>query len=173
MRPDAAAGVPYQFGNLMSGKVYGVEVWGNYQVTQWWRLSAGFNLLNEDLTFLPGSLAAVGLAFVADDPNHQATLHSSMNLGQDVTWDAYLRELPACRTPWCRDTPSSTRGSAGTSPRPCNYPGLASIYCTPGIWSFWRAGLVRRCRPACWRRRECGSEFGLGGRPAAWGDGFR
>jgi iron complex outermembrane recepter protein len=34
-----------------------------------------------------------GLAFVADDPNQQATLHSSMNLGESVTWDAYLREV--------------------------------------------------------------------------------
>ena len=96
---DPVAGVPYQFGNLMTGKVYGVEIWGNYQVTQWWRLSAGFNLLHEDLTFQPGSLTAVGLAFVADDPNHQATLHSSMNLGQDVTWDAYLRETASLPHP--------------------------------------------------------------------------
>jgi iron complex outermembrane receptor protein len=93
------SGLPYQFGNLMTGRVYGVEAWGNYQVTSWWRLSAGFNLLHEDLTFLPGALTAVGLAFVANDPNQQATLHSSMNLGEDVTWDAYLREVASLSHP--------------------------------------------------------------------------
>jgi iron complex outermembrane receptor protein len=86
-------GLPLQFGNLMAGDVFGVEVWGTYQVTDWWRLSAGFNLQHEDLQFLPGSLQAAGLAFVADDPGHQASLHSAMDLGHGVTWDAYLRDV--------------------------------------------------------------------------------
>jgi iron complex outermembrane recepter protein len=90
---QTASGLPFHFGNLMAGKVYGVEVWGNYQITSWWRLSGGFNLLHEDLKFLPGSSTVAGLAFVADDPNQQATLHSSMNLGESVTWDAYVREV--------------------------------------------------------------------------------
>ncbi len=89
----AASGALFQFGNLMSGKVYGVETWGDVQVARWWRLSAGFNLLHEDLRFLPGSLQVAGLAFVANDPNQQATLHSSINFSPDVSWDAYLREV--------------------------------------------------------------------------------
>ncbi len=86
-------GLPLQFGNLMAGNVFGVEVWGNYQLTDWWRLSAGFNLQHEDLRFLRGSLTAAGLAFVADDPGHQASLHSAINLGHGVTWDAFLRDV--------------------------------------------------------------------------------
>jgi iron complex outermembrane receptor protein len=89
----AASGSLYQFGNLMTGDVYGVEMWGTWQVTNWWRVSAGLNLQHETLTFMPGSLTAVGLAFVADDPSHHATLHSSMNLTQDVAWDVYVREV--------------------------------------------------------------------------------
>jgi iron complex outermembrane recepter protein len=91
--PTAPAFIPLQYGNMMAGDVFGVEVWGNYQPTNWWRLSAGFSLQHEDLRFLPGSLAAVGLAFVADDPGHQASLHSAINLGRGVTWDAYLRDV--------------------------------------------------------------------------------
>ena len=87
------------FGNLMAGNVYGVELWGDYQITNWWRLSAGFNVLHENLRFLPGSLSAVGLAFVADDPSHQATLHSSIDFGHGVTWDAYLRNVGALSHP--------------------------------------------------------------------------
>jgi iron complex outermembrane receptor protein len=86
-------GLPLVFGNLMAGTVNGVEVWGDYQVTKWWRLTAGFSLMHENLVFLPGSLSVAGLAFVADDPGHQATLHSAVNLGHGVTWDAYLRNV--------------------------------------------------------------------------------
>jgi iron complex outermembrane receptor protein len=85
--------LPLHFGNLMSGNVFGLEVWGNYQVTSWWRLSAGFTVQHEDLRFLPGSLNVAGLAFVADDPGHHATLHSAINLGEGVTWDAEVREM--------------------------------------------------------------------------------
>ncbi len=87
------SGIPYRFGNLMTGNVYGVELWGDFQITDWWRLSPGFDALHENLHFLPGSLSAVGLAFVADDPSQQASLNSTMNFGGGVTWDADLREV--------------------------------------------------------------------------------
>ena len=89
----------FQFGNAMAGRVYGIEAWGNLQVTDWWRLSAGFNLLHEELTFQQGSSRIAGLAFVANDPNQQAMLHSSMNLGESVTWDAYVREVGMLQHP--------------------------------------------------------------------------
>ena len=95
--PPSPAVFPFTFGNLMAGTVFGVEVWGTWQVNAWWQLSAGFNLQHENLTFLPGSTEVLGLAFVADDPGHQANLHSAVNFGHGVTWDAYLRdsgELP-------------------------------------------------------------------------------
>ncbi len=68
-------------------------------MTDWWRLSAGVSALHEDFQFLPGSLTVAGLAFVADDPGHQASLHSSINFGGGVTWDAYLREVGALPHP--------------------------------------------------------------------------
>jgi iron complex outermembrane receptor protein len=87
------SGIPLVFGNLMQGNVNGVEVWGDYQVTKWWRLSAGFDVLHENLQFMPGALSVVGLAFAADDPGHQASLHSSIDFSHGVTWDAYLRNV--------------------------------------------------------------------------------
>jgi iron complex outermembrane receptor protein len=93
------SGIPLVFGNLMQGTVNGVELWGDYQVTDWWRLSAGFDVLHENLEFLPGAITSVGLAFVADDPGHQASLHSSMNFDHGVTWDAYLRNVGALSHP--------------------------------------------------------------------------
>ena len=66
---------------------------GHFQVTDWWRLSAGFDLLHEDLRFLPGSTSVAGLAFVADDPGHRPRCDSSMDLGHGVTWDLSLRDV--------------------------------------------------------------------------------
>ena len=81
----------FSFGNGMDAIIYGVEVWGNYRVTDWWRLSAGFNIQHESLRFLPGNPGIAGLAFEADDPNHQASLRSSVDLGHGISWDADLR----------------------------------------------------------------------------------
>ena len=38
--------LPAMFENLMAGDTYGVEAWGDYQVNDWWRLSAGTNWLH-------------------------------------------------------------------------------------------------------------------------------
>jgi iron complex outermembrane recepter protein len=84
---------PITFGNLMAGTVYGFELWGDYQVTDWWRLTAGVSALHEDLHFLAGSLDLLGLAFVADDPGHQASIQSLMTLGHGVTLFTDLREV--------------------------------------------------------------------------------
>ena len=78
---------------------YGIELWGDFQVTDWWHLSPGFEALHENLRFLPGSLSAVGLAFTADDPGQQASLNSIMNFGHGVTWDANLREIAKLQHP--------------------------------------------------------------------------
>ena len=101
-----ATGLPLVFGNMMSGNVYEIEAWGDFQVTQWWRLSPGISALHEDLTFLPGSLTVAGLAFVADDPPHQASIRSTMDFGHGVVLWADLREVGALPHPvvpgYCR-----------------------------------------------------------------------
>ena len=87
------------YGNEMEGDTYGVEAWADYQVTDWWRLTAGVNVQHEDLRFKPGSSELGGTAAAGDDPNHQASLRSSMNLGSDVTWDADLRDIGTLHDP--------------------------------------------------------------------------
>ncbi|HUZ74201.1 MAG TPA: TonB-dependent receptor [Stellaceae bacterium] len=95
--------LPLKWGNLMEGRVYGTEVWGTYRVADWWRLSAGFNVQHEHLRFKPGSSEIGGLSFAADDPNHQASLRSSMDLGKNVTADAFLRYVGALHNPGVPD----------------------------------------------------------------------
>ena len=90
---------PLRFGNGMEGLIYGLEAWGSYRVTDWWRLTAGFNVQHEHLRFEPGSSGLGGISTFGDDPNHQASLRSSVDLGSDVVWDADLRHVGALPDP--------------------------------------------------------------------------
>jgi iron complex outermembrane receptor protein len=91
--------LPLRWGNGIEGHTQGLEAWGNYQATSWWRLSAGLNLLAEKFRFQPGASGVAGLSQVGDDPKTQAQLQSSMDLGPSVTWDAVLRYQSALPDP--------------------------------------------------------------------------
>ncbi len=92
----------------MQGETYGIEVWGDYKVNAWWRLSAGMNLQHENFHIV-ATANAIAQAFhdasiqeTGDDPTHQASLRSSFTISRDVTFDADLREvgeLPNPRIP--------------------------------------------------------------------------
>ena len=76
----------------MEGLVYGVEVWGDYRATDWWRLSAGFNLQHEHLRFKPGSSGVGGLPL--DGGRSQAPGLAALidrSAATASTWDAFLR----------------------------------------------------------------------------------
>jgi iron complex outermembrane receptor protein len=92
----------WTYGNNMEGDTYGIEAWADYQLTDWWRLSAGLNLLHEDLRFKPGSSALGGVQTAGNDPPHQGFLRSSMDLLPELSWDADLRvvgQLPNPKIP--------------------------------------------------------------------------
>ncbi|CAN7326335.1 TonB-dependent receptor [Phenylobacterium sp. LjRoot225] len=91
--------LPLRWGNLLKGHAYGVEAWGDYQVAPWWRLSAGFNYLDQKFKFQPGASGLVGLSQVANDPKYQASLKSALDLGDRVTLDAALRYVSALPEP--------------------------------------------------------------------------
>jgi iron complex outermembrane receptor protein len=100
--PGTPQGIPLHFNNQAAALVYGVEAWGTYSVTDWWRLSLGFDFQHEHIDFGPnGGLG--GLGFVANDPNHQASLRSSVDFGDGVTWDATLRYVGALHHPSLAD----------------------------------------------------------------------
>ncbi len=88
-----------EWGNMIEGHVYGLESWATYQVKDWWRLSAGFNLQHEHLTFAPGATQLLGVAQEGDDPHHQASLRSSMDLLDGVSFDADFRDVGALPNP--------------------------------------------------------------------------
>ena len=92
--------LPLRWGNMIEGDTYGLEAWGDYRLTPWWRLVATFDLLEEHLKFKPGASGLLGVAQEGDDPEHQAQLRSSMNLGSRVTFDADLRYVGALPNPF-------------------------------------------------------------------------
>ena len=81
----------WSWGNLMKADTYGVEAWGSYSATNWWQIKAGLMLQHQDRSFQPQSSGLGGVAAAGDDPNHEATLQSSMDLGNHVNWSADLR----------------------------------------------------------------------------------
>src|SRR5690606_8379532 len=52
--------LPLRWGNRMRGDTYGVEAWGEYRVTNWWRLWAGYAFLEKNLTFDKDSSRLLG-----------------------------------------------------------------------------------------------------------------
>jgi iron complex outermembrane receptor protein len=89
---------PLRWGNLMEGSAYGVEVWGHWQATSWWRVSPGFRSLHKRLRFSDGSSGLIGVALAGNDPRSQASLKSSMDFGV-VTIDAQLRHVGKLTAP--------------------------------------------------------------------------
>jgi iron complex outermembrane receptor protein len=91
--------LPVMFANRMDGNTYGVELWGKYQIEDWWRLAVGFNWLHKNLHFEPGSSGIAGVAIAGDDPAYQFSLSSAMNLSHGVTFDLDLRNIGALPDP--------------------------------------------------------------------------
>jgi iron complex outermembrane recepter protein len=100
IEPDSSTVfIPLHWGNLMAGDTYGLELWGNYQVTDWWRLSPGFSTVHKRLHFQPGASGVLGLPQAGDDATGHGSVTSSMDLGHNLTFDASLRYVSALPDP--------------------------------------------------------------------------
>jgi iron complex outermembrane receptor protein len=89
---------PFVIDNEMKGETYGVETWGSYRVREWWRLSAGYNFVKKRLRLKPGSRDPNGVRAAGNDPEHQFSARSAINLPHNVEFDLALRwidRLPA------------------------------------------------------------------------------
>lgn len=96
----APSGTFLVFGSEMEGKSTGLEMWGSYQATTNWRLSAGFNMLRERLRLKAGSTdTADSVAQEGRDPAHSWMLRSSLNLARQTEIDATVRHVAALSDP--------------------------------------------------------------------------
>jgi iron complex outermembrane receptor protein len=84
-------GFPLVFQNNLEGETYGLESSTSYQVLDWWRLHAGYDLLEEHLRVKPGQVDFSDAHNETADPQNQFSLRSSMDLPQNVELDAGLR----------------------------------------------------------------------------------
>lgn len=91
--------LPLRWGNGMAGRTYGLEAWGDYQLTSWWRLSGSVSYLEEAFRFKPGASGLVGLQQAANDPKYQAALRSWMTFQNGVTADTALRYVGGLPNP--------------------------------------------------------------------------
>lgn len=95
---SADGGFPAQFLNQLHGQTYGVEVWGDWQATDWWRLSAGLTTLEKDFDLEPGATNIASPPSTGNDPSWQAKIHSRMDINERLRLDADLR--------WIDDLPN-------------------------------------------------------------------
>jgi iron complex outermembrane receptor protein len=87
------------FASLMEGKARGIEMWGNYQATPAWRLSAGMTALHEEAWLKPGSNDAAAPGLVGKNPAHTVHLRSALNLSDDMDLDFTIRKVAALALP--------------------------------------------------------------------------
>ncbi len=99
IEPVTGAAFPVVIANKMEGNTWGAELWGSYQVLDWWRLSAGYNWLQEKLRFKEGSRDTFGIAAAGNDPTNQVSVRSAMNLPHNLELDATLRMVSSLPSP--------------------------------------------------------------------------
>jgi iron complex outermembrane receptor protein len=100
--------LPLFFANNVEGSTDGLELSGNYQVSEAWTLHAGYTLLLEHLEIKPGQTDLNNALNETSDPRHQFSLRSALNLPLRVQWDAGLR--------WVDTLHNNNGAIAGTVP---------------------------------------------------------
>jgi len=112
LRTGAATngGLPFFLANDLGGKTYGVEIWGAYTLTPWWRMNFGLSTLKKNLKVDPGRVDLSNMQAAGQDPNHHALLRSQMNLGDRIELDVGLRAVGRSRP---RTSPPTSRPMRG------------------------------------------------------------
>jgi iron complex outermembrane receptor protein len=87
------------FAGDMEGKTRGVEMWGTWQATTAWRLSAGYTAQREWLRLKPGSNDPVAVSTAGRDPAHTWLIRSSLNLFRYADLDVTVRGVAALSNP--------------------------------------------------------------------------
>jgi iron complex outermembrane receptor protein len=93
IEPGKPVAIPLHWGNGLEGDIYGVEVWGDFRATDWWRLSAGFNLQHDDIKFKSDSARLLSVTQAGNDPHHQASLRSTISLPHDLSLETDFRDV--------------------------------------------------------------------------------
>jgi iron complex outermembrane receptor protein len=90
-RVNPPAPLPIMLANGQDGRSYGVELTADYQVTNGWRLRAGYAGLHIRIRPKPGSTDVSMGASEARDPSHQVQVRSFLDLPGRLGFDGGLR----------------------------------------------------------------------------------
>jgi iron complex outermembrane receptor protein len=101
-------GFPLVFQNNLEGHTYGLELSATWQPNAVWRLRGGYNLLEEHLRVAAGQVDFSNALNETADPEHQASLRSSLDLPGRVQLDLALR--------WVDTLHNNNGPNAGTVP---------------------------------------------------------
>lgn len=96
---SAPGGRPVFFANGMEGRTSGIEMWGTFQVTQYWRLSGGYTAERERLRLKANSHDLASLGSAGKDPAYQWQLRSMLELSPVSELDLMLRRVAALSNP--------------------------------------------------------------------------
>lgn len=79
--------------NGFDGRMQGIEGWGMWRVTPWWRLAGGFTAMTETIRLKQGHTDVGGVALISNDPRHTEQLRSSWDIGPDWEADVAVRRV--------------------------------------------------------------------------------
>ncbi len=94
--------LPVTAQNQLEGRTYGIELAGEWEVRQGWRLRGSYSLLHMHLHPKEGSTDAASASAAGGSPKHQLVLRSSHDLTPNLDLDVVVRavdELPAFGVP--------------------------------------------------------------------------
>jgi iron complex outermembrane receptor protein len=89
----------YVLGNQVLLRSAGIELWGNSQINERWRLNFGYTRLHERWRFAAGSADPGSPSAGGNDPRYKATLRSTFTLPRDLSLDFGLRAVAALPNP--------------------------------------------------------------------------
>jgi len=91
--PDPVFGLPFPFffENNLEGETYGLELSSRIQLLDWWRLNAGYRVIEHDIRVKAGQFDFNNALNETNDADQQVTLRSIMDLPGRVELDAMLR----------------------------------------------------------------------------------
>lgn len=97
----SATAPPVFIENKIDGPVYGLESWASWQILSPWRISGGVTVLRKGLRLKPGStdLQGINNPQLANDPDQQWMLRSSLDPWKNHAFDATVRHVSDLPTP--------------------------------------------------------------------------
>ena len=102
LEPVGPDPLPITLGNMLEGESYGAELSVEWHPAIWWKLEAGYTIMQTDLHASSGSRDTTNGSSEGNDPNHILVARSSMDLPGHLEFDVILRyvdRLPLPATP--------------------------------------------------------------------------